>query len=129
MGFVNDRAQEEAGGADLALLPGLAGHEETVQGAGPLKDLGFEHATLAGISIGIVDMIIPEEKAKSSSGAQVDCGGRGAVPQGHHHRRRALQQDHRHLDARDGRDLQRRCTGRWSYNERGRPKDYLNPCS
>jgi DNA-directed RNA polymerase subunit beta' len=27
-----------------------------------LKELGFEHATLAGVSIGIDDMIIPEEK-------------------------------------------------------------------
>ena len=41
-----------------------AGHEETVRVLDRLKALGFEHATLAGISIGMVDMIIPDEKSR-----------------------------------------------------------------
>ncbi len=83
----------------------VAGHEETVHTLDRVKDLGFEHATLAGISIGIVDMIVPDGEGEDRRGrAQVAGRGRGAVPQGHHHRRRALQQDHRHLDPRDGRD-------------------------
>ena len=41
-----------------------AGHEETVRVLDRLKALGFEHATLAGISIGMVDMIIPDEKGR-----------------------------------------------------------------
>ena len=42
----------------------VAGHEETVRCLDRLKALGFEHATQAGISIGLVDMIIPPEKGK-----------------------------------------------------------------
>ncbi|MBN1269410.1 MAG: DNA-directed RNA polymerase subunit beta' [Kiritimatiellae bacterium] len=42
----------------------LAGHDETVRVLDRLKTLGFEYATLAGISIGMVDMIIPDEKTR-----------------------------------------------------------------
>ena len=42
----------------------LAGNKATVIFADKLKDLGFEYATRAGISISIGDMVIPEEKAK-----------------------------------------------------------------
>ena len=42
----------------------VSGHEETVHTLDRLKDLGYEMATRAGISIGIVDMIIPPEKKK-----------------------------------------------------------------
>ncbi len=47
-----------------------AGNKATVIFADRLKDMGFEHATRAGISIGIQDMIIPVEKEKLLSGAQ-----------------------------------------------------------
>ncbi len=40
----------------------IAGHDETVQVLDRLKALGFEHATLAGISIGMDDMIVPAAK-------------------------------------------------------------------
>ncbi|MEM7392196.1 MAG: DNA-directed RNA polymerase subunit beta', partial [Verrucomicrobiota bacterium] len=40
----------------------LTSQEETVDVLDRLKELGFEHATRSGISIGIVDMIIPPEK-------------------------------------------------------------------
>lgn len=39
-----------------------AGQQRTVETLDRLKDLGFTEATRAGISIGIVDMIIPDEK-------------------------------------------------------------------
>jgi DNA-directed RNA polymerase subunit beta' len=39
------------------------GHDETVRALDKLKFLGFENATLAGISIGMEDMIVPREKA------------------------------------------------------------------
>ncbi len=42
----------------------LVGHEETVRVLDRLKSLGFEHATLGGISIGMGDMIIPPEKER-----------------------------------------------------------------
>src|SRR5262249_30615551 len=40
----------------------IAGHKETVRLLDNLKQLGFTEATRAGISIGIDDMIIPDEK-------------------------------------------------------------------
>ena len=49
-----------------------AGNKATVIFADRLKDLGFEHATRAGISIGIQDMIIPEEKEALLDAAQAD---------------------------------------------------------
>ncbi len=42
----------------------VAGHDETVRVLDRLKALGFEYATLAGISIGVDDMIIPDEKSR-----------------------------------------------------------------
>ena len=46
------------------------GREQTVTMLDKLKDLGFEYATKAGISIGIDDMIVPAEKASLVKGAQ-----------------------------------------------------------
>lgn len=40
----------------------LVGRDETVRVLDRLKQLGFEYATAGGISIGMVDMIIPEKK-------------------------------------------------------------------
>ena len=42
----------------------VTGHEETVRVLDRLKATGFEHATLAGISIGMEDMIVPDDKPK-----------------------------------------------------------------
>jgi DNA-directed RNA polymerase subunit beta' len=39
-----------------------AGHEATVEALDQLKDLGFQWAMRGGVSIGIIDMIIPKEK-------------------------------------------------------------------
>ncbi|MGH7966682.1 MAG: DNA-directed RNA polymerase subunit beta', partial [Candidatus Binatia bacterium] len=49
-----------------------AGNKATVIFADRLKDLGFEYATKAGISIGILDMMIPAAKGKSLQDAQQD---------------------------------------------------------
>ncbi len=48
----------------------VAGHEETVRTLDRVKDLGYESATQAGFSVGIVDMIVPEAKAKTVEGAR-----------------------------------------------------------
>jgi DNA-directed RNA polymerase subunit beta' len=48
----------------------VSGHEETVAVLDRLKQLGFEHATLAGISIGMCDMIIPEQKEEIVAAAR-----------------------------------------------------------
>lgn len=42
----------------------IAGHQKTVETLDRLKDLGFSIATKAGISIGMVDMKVPESKKK-----------------------------------------------------------------
>ena len=46
------------------------GHQETVRCLDRLKALGFEHATRAGVSIGMIDMIIPEDKSRAISAAR-----------------------------------------------------------
>ena len=53
---------------DAAFL--RAGNKATVIFADRLKDLGFEYATRAGISIGIKDMVIPQEKGHLLDQAQ-----------------------------------------------------------
>lgn len=40
----------------------VAGHEETIGVLDRLKSLGFEESTLSGISIGMVDLIVPADK-------------------------------------------------------------------
>src|SRR6202022_5119170 len=51
-----------------------AGTSATVQTLDKLKELGFTEATRAGISIGISDMIIPEEKKKQLENAYKQIG-------------------------------------------------------
>ena len=46
------------------------GREKTVEMLDELKDLGFLYATLSGMSIGIADMIVPEQKEKLVSNSQ-----------------------------------------------------------
>ncbi len=48
----------------------LAGHKKTVLLADRLKDLGYHFATMAGVSISMKDMIIPETKERIIQEAQ-----------------------------------------------------------
>ena len=48
------------------------GRAETVELIDGLKNLGFNYATKAGISIGINDMVVPAEKPRLVKGAQKD---------------------------------------------------------
>ncbi len=50
----------------------ISGQDETVKVLDLLKELGFEHATRSGISIGMVDMIIPKDKDKVIKDARGD---------------------------------------------------------
>ncbi len=52
----------------------LCGHEQTVVTLDKLKELGFQEATHAGVSIGIDDMIIPKEKNQEIETAQKQIG-------------------------------------------------------
>jgi len=64
MGFVNDTVTKKKLEELIWRCYQIAGHHETVKVLDRLKVLGFEHATRAGISIGLIDMIIPPEKNK-----------------------------------------------------------------
>ena len=64
IGFVNQTVTKKRLEQMIRLCYNVAGHDETVRALDRLKMLGFEQATLAGISIGVVDMIIPQEKGE-----------------------------------------------------------------
>ncbi|MDP6522928.1 MAG: DNA-directed RNA polymerase subunit beta' [Kiritimatiellia bacterium] len=70
IGFVNSLVDKGMLGALIWRCHRTAGHDKTVKVLDDLKALGFEHATLAGVSIGLVDMIIPPEKNDIVVGAR-----------------------------------------------------------
>ena len=62
LGFVNNVVKKKDLGELIRHCYRVAGHQETVRVLDRLKTLGFEYATRAGISIGMVDLIVPREK-------------------------------------------------------------------
>jgi len=62
LGFVNKPVTKKELGELIAACYKIAGHEKTVEVLDKLKELGFREATRSGCSIGITDMIIPEER-------------------------------------------------------------------
>ncbi|MBV9492266.1 MAG: DNA-directed RNA polymerase subunit beta', partial [Verrucomicrobia bacterium] len=62
LGFFNDRAGKKQLSDIIWRTYQVAGQQKTVETLDKLKELGFTWATRAGVSIGITDMIIPEEK-------------------------------------------------------------------
>ena len=62
LGFVNTTVTKKRLESMIWHCYQVSGQDETVQVLDRLKALGFEQATLSGISIGMVDMIIPDEK-------------------------------------------------------------------
>ena len=70
LGFVNQKVEKGLLGKLIAECHDVAGHEATVKMLDDLKDLGYANATLAGASIDLVDMIIPDEKQKIIDAAQ-----------------------------------------------------------
>ncbi len=62
LGFINRCCDKSFLGKLIWQCHRISGHAETVRVLDSLKNIGFEHATLAGISIGLSDMIIPPEK-------------------------------------------------------------------
>ncbi len=99
---VNRVMKKKELGALIDLAYRRAGNKATVIFADKLKDLGYEFATRAGISIGIKDMLIPPHKPRAPRrGHRRGARDRGSVQQGPDHRRRALQQGRRHLGPAD----------------------------
>ena len=70
LGFFNQPALKGDLGNLILETFRLKGKEETIESLDRLKELGFDMATKAGISIGIFDMIIPPEKKKRISVAR-----------------------------------------------------------
>ena len=62
LGFINRCCDKSFLGKLIWQCYRVSGHVETVRVLDSLKNIGFENATLAGISIGLSDMIIPAEK-------------------------------------------------------------------
>jgi DNA-directed RNA polymerase subunit beta' len=63
LGFINNTTGKKQLGELIWRCYQVVGQERTVEMLDRLKELGFTEATRAGISIGIDDMIIPQEKA------------------------------------------------------------------
>ena len=70
MGFVNSPVPKKKLEELIRHCYEVAGHDLTVQTLDLLKDLGFDSATQAGISIGLMDMIVPDTKAKTVEAAR-----------------------------------------------------------
>ncbi len=62
IGFINKLVDKKLLNSLIWHCHQVGGHENVVKALDDLKHLGFEHATLAGVSIGLVDMIVPAEK-------------------------------------------------------------------
>ncbi|MGA0334036.1 MAG: DNA-directed RNA polymerase subunit beta', partial [Kiritimatiellia bacterium] len=62
LGFLNKVVTKKTLGDIIWRCYQTAGHAETVKALDRLKELGFDQATMSGISIGIIDMNIPDEK-------------------------------------------------------------------
>jgi DNA-directed RNA polymerase subunit beta' len=62
VGFFNNNVGKSQIGDIIWRCYQVAGGKATVQTMDQLKELGFKEATRSGCSIGIVDMVIPEEK-------------------------------------------------------------------
>jgi DNA-directed RNA polymerase subunit beta' len=62
VGFINHNVGKKQIGEIIWRCYQVAGKKKTVETLDELKVLGFKEATRSGTSIGIVDMVIPEEK-------------------------------------------------------------------
>ncbi|MDC0318481.1 DNA-directed RNA polymerase subunit beta', partial [Akkermansiaceae bacterium] len=72
VGFVNNNVGKSQIGDIIWRCYQVAGGKATVQTMDQLKELGFKEATRSGCSIGIVDMVIPEEKPAELETAYAD---------------------------------------------------------
>jgi len=75
LGFVNKTATKKVIGKMIEQCYEIAGHAETVKVLDRLKDLGYEYATMSGMSIALSDMIIPQEKGEMIAKAREEISG------------------------------------------------------
>ncbi|MEO0453016.1 MAG: DNA-directed RNA polymerase subunit beta' [Verrucomicrobiota bacterium] len=69
LGYYNKQAGDKQLGEIVHRCYQFVGHDPTIEILDAMKKLGFQYATKAGISMGIDDMIIPEEKSGIVGGA------------------------------------------------------------
>ena len=109
---INRTMKKKELGNLIDLVYRKCGNKTTVIFADRMKDMGYEFATRAGISISIKDMKIPTpEGASAGRSAEAGRGNSEAVQQRRHHRRRTLQQGRRYLGRSSGPDRRRRHQG------------------
>jgi len=70
LGFVNKVAKKKELGKLISDSYVYVGHEKTVKLLDRLKDLGYEYATVAGFSISVTDLIVPENKEENIEAAR-----------------------------------------------------------
>ena len=70
IGYVNSTVDKKVLGDLIFRCYQKAGHDVTVEVLEGLKRLGFEQAALAGISIGMSDLVIPEQKDEIMAAAR-----------------------------------------------------------
>jgi DNA-directed RNA polymerase subunit beta' len=75
MGFVNKLVDKNMLNDLIWHCNDIAKHNATVEVLDELKRVGFRHATAAGVSIGLVDMIIPPEKEGMVKAARENVAG------------------------------------------------------
>ncbi len=91
LGFFNKVAKKKELGVLISDSYKIVGHEKTVRLLDELKDLGYEYATVAGFSISISDLVIPEkkdaliEKAREEIAKVVDQYNKGVLTEGERH--------------------------------------------
>ena len=86
----------------VALCYEKLGQDQTVKLLDEIKELGFEYATMAGHHGFDRRHVDPEGQNRDLEALLQGSGGnREPVQEGYHHRRRTLQQGHRHLDPHD----------------------------
>ena len=62
LGFFNQVAKKKQLGTLISDSYQICGHNATIKLLDDIKDLGYRHATLAGLSISIADLKVPEKK-------------------------------------------------------------------
>ena len=91
LGFYNQVAKKKDLGALISNSYKIAGHEDTIRLLDDLKALGYKHATLAGLSISIADLQVPETKeplidnARGEIAKVIDQYNNGILTEGERH--------------------------------------------
>ena len=93
LGFYNDLAKKKNLGRLISDSYKISGHDATIKLLDDLKDLGYRHSTLAGLSISIADLEVPESKEKLIEDARAQVDGvlkqyeDGAITEGERHKK------------------------------------------